>query len=418
VDGDARVTVKDAVRLLQGVMELRHLTGRDRLLGDVSPANPNASVISRRWTLGDGVIDAADVLDTLKTAIGLIPARDIGPVVYNVAGSGRTVVQSVAAVMKNDPRRVEDGLAEEIALFDPYDLAVAPDGNVYFVEYGTGRVRVLTPDGKVRTIAGGLIKGYADGKGDEARFNLPMGIALLPNGDIVVADTYNHAIRKVTLAGDVTTLAGNGRPGNSDGIGAKASFSAPNGVGTDPAGNVYVADTTNNLLRKITPDGKVTTLAGSGQPGLEDGYKTECRLNQPTGVAYDPRDGGIYIADMSNQAIRKYSAKDGYVVTVAGVRVQGVVDGSGSNARFSLPYGVDLDPNGNLWIADWRNGLVRVMDKSGKVKTVAGVPPDGGYLEGPASVARFTGLMNVRCAPNGFVYLAATDNERIQVYAP
>jgi hypothetical protein len=151
---------------------------------------------------------------------------------------------------------------------------------------------------------------------------------------------------------------------------------------------------------------------------LDDGYKTACRLNQPTGVTYDPRDGSIYIADMSNQAIRKYSAKDGYVLTLAGDRIQGVMDGSGSNVRFNLPFGVDLDPKGNLWIADWRNGLLRKLDRYGNVKTMAGVPPDGGYLEGPASMARFTGLMNVRYAPNSFVYLAATDNERIQVYAP
>jgi sugar lactone lactonase YvrE len=418
VDGDARVTANDAVRLLEGVMGLRNPTSRERLLGDVWPSHADPRIISRIWTLGDGVVDTADVMDTLRTAIGLVPARDIGPVVYDVAGSGRPFVQSVSAAMESNPKGVGDGPAEEITLFAPYDLAIAPNGNVYFTENDTSRIRALTPDGMVRTVAGGLTRGYVDGKGAKALFNLPMGLALLPNGDLVVADCWNHVIRKVTLDGEVTTLAGTGFMGNANGIATKASFNSPNGVATDPAGNVYVADTGNNLIRKITPDGKVTTLAGQGDIGLLDGYGTKCLFNKPTGVTYDPRDGGLYIADMSNQSIRKYSGQDGYVVTVAGLRIQGAVDGSGSNARFSLPYAVDLDSQGNVWVADWGNGLVRVMDQNNKVKTMAGNPPDGGYMQGPASAMHFAGLMSVRRAPNGLIYVTPSDSQRIQVYAP
>lgn len=418
VDGDSRVTVKDAVRVLQGTLGARKWTARDRLLGDVSPANPSSAIVARRWTRGDGILDEADVAGILRVAIGMIPERDIGPVVYDVAGSGITILQMPKNVLKKDPERFGDGRAEEITLFDPYDLAIAPNGDVFFTEYQSGRIRVLKPDGTVRTLAGNVQPGFQDGRGDDAQFKNPMGIALLPSGDLIVADAYNNAIRKVTLDGEVTTLAGNGRPGAVNATGAEASFRAPNGVATDPDGNVYVADTGNNLLRKISPDGKVVTLAGSGQPGLEDGYVRMCRFYLPAGVTYDPLDGGVYVADMGNHAIRKFSAKTGYVVTLAGDSRPGWTDGEGSNAKFTAPYGMDLDTKGNLWIADWKSGLMRVMDPSRKVVTKAGVPPDGGYLEGPALEAQFTGLMNVRCAPNGFIYLADTDNERIRIYAP
>ncbi|MBW3624479.1 MAG: SMP-30/gluconolactonase/LRE family protein [Armatimonadetes bacterium] len=409
--------LRDAVGILQGVTGLRTPTGRERLLGDVSPQNTEARVIRGRWTLGDGELTLEDVTFLLRMSLGLAPIRDLGPVVYDVAGSGSITVQEPSNILKKNPKLLDDGNAFEIALFDPYDIAIAPQGDVFFTEYYTGRVRVLKPDGTVRTLAGGITPGYLDGPGNRARFNRPMGLALLPNGNIVVADTYNHVIRIVTPSGHVSTLAGSGRPGSGDGIGARTSFYQPNGVATDPSGNVYVADTANHLIRKITPQGGVTTIAGDGTPGHRDGFGEEARLNYPSGVLFDPRDGGLFIADMANQMIRKQS-KSSYVVSLAGNGKAGTTDDYGYNAQFTAPYGVDLDSQGRLWIADWKNGLVRVMHPDSKVETVAGVAPDGAYREGPALIARFTGLMNVRIAPDWLIYLADTDNQRIRVLAP
>lgn len=419
VDGDRQVTVGDAVRLLQGITGLRPSTAREKLLGDLWPEQETAQILHRRWTKGDGELTPADAVSVLKTAIGMQPLRDIGPVVYDVAGFGPFFTANAEKLHRENSPLVGDGPAEQILLFDPYDAAIGSGGEVYFTEYATGRIRVLETNGYVRTLAGGLTQGYVDGKGHRARFNRPMGIALLPDGSLVVADAFNHVIRRVTLNGEVTTLAGSGRPGWYDSWGTGASFNWPNGVGTDPDGNVYVADTSNHVIRKIATNGEVTTLAGEGEPGFQDGQGERARLYHPTGVFFDPRDGSLLIAEMSNHAIRKLT-KEGYVSTLAGNGLPGHGDGHGRNAEFTAPYGVDLDPQGRIWIADWKGGMVRVLypEQNNKVETAAGIPPDGGYIEGPALEARFKGLMYVRYAPNGMVYLTDTDNQRIRVLAP
>jgi sugar lactone lactonase YvrE len=160
----------------------------------------------------------------------------------------------------------------------------------------------ITPAGAVTTLAGST-DGFADGVGAAAQFNFPFGVAVDAAGNVYVADTDNHSIRKITLAGEVSTLAGSGYPGNADGPGGFARFGYPLRVAVDAAGNLYVADTGNNRIRKISPAGAVTTLAGSNE-GFVDGVGAAAQFSQPNGVAVDAA-GNVYVADTNNQRIRK-----------------------------------------------------------------------------------------------------------------
>jgi sugar lactone lactonase YvrE len=397
--------------LIQLLTLKREPTPRERVLGDVWPAG-EGQVLDHRWSAGDGTLDFEDVAEVLRLATGLRKTSDIGPIVLDIAGSGPTFRQNPT----DDPYKSGDGGVDDVYLYDPWDLAVAPTGEIYFTEYVANRVRALDTQGKIRTLAGYAKEGFQDGHGVVARFRHPIGIARLPDGSLAVADTLNHAIRRVTLGGDVTTLAGTGKRGFKDGPGVEAQFNEPNGIAADPQGNLYVADELNNRIRKITPDGFVSTLAGEGGKGFEDGPGPDARLFWPTGVTYDPRDGSLFIADMNNHAIRKLTPT-GELVTLAGNGVKGTSDGYGSQAQFRIPYGTDLDSEGRLWIADWGNETIRVMQPDGRVETFAGSKP-AGHIEGPAPFAKFDGLMNVRVGQNGILFVTSTDNERIQAVFP
>ncbi|MCX6877979.1 MAG: cadherin-like domain-containing protein [Verrucomicrobia bacterium] len=198
--------------------------------------------------------------------------------------------------------------------------------------------------------------GNADGTGSAARFNYPYGVAVDSAGNVYVADTYNHTIRKVTAAGVVTTLAGSaGNPGSADGTGNAALFYYPTGVAVDSAGNVFVADMYNYTIRKVTAAGVVTTLAGSaGAYGSVDGTGSAALFYYPTGVAVDSA-CNVFVADMYNNTIRKVTAA-GVVTTVGGIAgIIGGADGIGSAANFSWPLGIAVDSVGNLYVADSYN---------------------------------------------------------------
>lgn len=198
---------------------------------------------------------------------------------------------------------------------DPYGVAVDAQGNIYVADGGDGnRIRRIAPGGAVTTIAGGA-EGYADGAGAQARFNTPSGLAIDKQGNLYVADTGNHAIRKITPEGAVSTLAGGGAAGMADGIGKAARFNGPVGLAVDDDGTVYVADTYNDTIRKIAPDGSVTTLAGSGVPGDVDGPALKASFDTPCALLIDS-DGALLVADTRNDAIRRIG-RDGSVSTVA-----------------------------------------------------------------------------------------------------
>ena len=207
--------------------------------------------------------------------------------------------------------------------------------------------------GRVSTLAGSAESGCADGVGAAARFSYPWGLAVRPDGSVLVADSCNHTIRCISAAGLVSTLAGAaGQVGSTDGQGAAARFSSPNGIALGPDGRLYVADTDNHTIRCISAAGVVSTLAGAaGQEGSADGLGAAARFSRPFDIALGP-DGSLFVADMGNDTIRCISA-EGAVSTLAGAAGQlGIVDGRGPAARFAEPMGLAVGPDGSLFVTD------------------------------------------------------------------
>jgi sugar lactone lactonase YvrE len=280
-----------------------------------------------------------------------------------VADTLNSVIRKVAAIglvttlVWTDAGVTQSGPATNAAVSEPTGVAVDHEGNVYIAERGGNRVRQITPRGVMNILAGSGLAGAADGPSTAASFNGPSGLALDKEGNIYVADTANHQVRKITPDGKVTTLAGSGTPGSANGTGKDASFKRPTGVAVDASGNVYVADQGNNLIREINPQGAVTTLAGSGAQGWDDGPATLASFNRPFGVAVDFY-GNVYVADTGNNVIRQVTP-DGTVTTLAGTGVKGSANGKGKEASFKYPQGVAVDATGNVFVADTGNSLIR-----------------------------------------------------------
>ena len=298
----------------------------------------------------------------------------------------------------------------------PNGVAIDSAGNVYVADTANHTIRKITPAGVVSTLAGlaGSF-GSADGTGSAARFNFPDGVAVDAAGNVYVADSSNNTIRKITPAGVVSTLAGlAGIGGSADGTGSAARFSQPVGVAVDAAGNVYVTDFSNNTIRKITPAGVVSTLAGSASSrGSADGTGSAARFFQPAGVAVDAA-GNVYVADTFNHTIRKITPA-GVVSTLAGLAGSfGSADGTGSAARFNQPTGVAVDAAGNVYVADRSNHTIRKITSAGVVSTLAGLALDPGSTDGIGSAARFNRPEGVAVDAAGNVYVADTFNNTIR----
>ncbi len=233
-----------------------------------------------------------------------------------------------------------------------FGLAVDAAGNVYVADEGNNQIEKISPAGVITIIAGGRTPGSANGTGLGASFNTPIGIAVDAAGNLYVADELNNLIRKITPAGVVTTFAGSGATGETDGAGIAAAFNRPIGIAVDPNGNVYVADYGGNKIRKITPGGIVTTLAGSGANGTADGTGAQASFFEPEGIAID-KSGSLYIADTGNDLIRKINPA-GQVITVAG-DVPGATD---PNKNFHQPLGIVLDASGNVYVSEFGGNII------------------------------------------------------------
>ncbi|MGA2867464.1 MAG: immunoglobulin domain-containing protein [Verrucomicrobiota bacterium] len=312
-----------------------------------------------------------------------------------------------------------DGTASAARFWGPNGVAVDSAGNVYVADTYNHIIRKVTPGGVVTTLAG-LAGSYgsADGTASAARFDWPVGVAVDSAGNVYVADSANNTIRKVTPGGVVTTLAGLAWScGSADGTGSAARFSTPIGVAVDSAANVYVADTYNCTIRKVTPGGVVTTLAGlAGSPGSADGTASAARFNGPQGVAVDSA-ANVYVADFWNYTIRKVTP-GGVVTTLAGQWSSGSTDGTGSAARFYFPSGVAVDSAGNVYVADSGNCTIRKVTPGGVVSTLAGLAGSPGSADGTASAARFTNPLGVAVDSAGNVYVADTANHTIRKVTP
>jgi sugar lactone lactonase YvrE len=306
-----------------------------------------------------------------------------------------------------------DGKGSAARFEDPYAVAVDTSGNVYVADATDHSIRKITADGTVTTFAGrsGTF-GSSDGTGTAALFKTPQGIATDSLGNVYVADTGNATVRKITSAGVVSTIAGTaGTPGNLDATGAAARFNSPFGIAVDGVGNVYVVDSNLNTVRKITPAGVVTTLAGAAnQTGLVDGTGTAARFTVPFDITVDAA-GNLYVCDHGNHAIRKVTPA-GVVSTLAGSGLPGLADGNGAAAQFKFPAGISVDTAGNVYVADTDNQVLRKISPAGVVTTIAG--SGIGSADGVGTLATFYNPKDVAVESNGNVYVVDRGNHTIR----
>lgn len=293
-----------------------------------------------------------------------------------------------------------DGATTSAEFMNPSALATDALGTVYVADSRNHCIRKITPDGMVSTLAGTGDEGYIDGPASVAQFYCPSGIAVDAQGTIYIADTANHRIRRLTPDGQVSTFAGTGFEGFKDGAGTVAQFYLPSGLDLDASGNLYVADTANHRVRKVTTDGTVSTVAGSGLEGYAPGIGTAAAFNNPFSVTVDA-EGVLYVADTWNNRIRKV-LPDGTVLDVAGDGNAGLVDGAASTSRFSLPASVAVAANGRLYVADAYNNCVRKIAPDGIVSTVAGSGFEG-YINARGNSAAFDFPFGIIAIEQGFL---------------
>lgn len=287
-------------------------------------------------------------------------------------------------------------------------LAIDPAGNLYVVE-NTHKVRKVDAATAVTTFAGSGARAYANGNGTAASFDSPVGIAIGPDGYLYLPDYWNQRIRKISLAADVTTIAGSGTRGFADGSATTAMFSLPRDVAVDANGNVYITDNSNNRIRKISPSGDVTTLAGNGTAGFADGPGATAMFKSPYGIAVDGS-GNVYVADNGNHRIRKISPS-GDVTTLAGTGSAGFADGAGAAAQFNTPNGLVIGAQGYLYVADGNNHRIRRISPDGTVITWAG-SGENGYADGSGSEAKFSTPRGIAIDAAGVLYVTAGNRIR------
>ncbi|MFY8033105.1 MAG: hypothetical protein ACOVMN_01215, partial [Flexibacteraceae bacterium] len=289
------------------------------------------------------------------------------------------------------------------------------NGNLYVGDRLNHRIRKITPAGEVTTLAGSGTAGFTNATGTSAAFNQPIGMAVDASGNVYVADYSNNRIRKITSAGVVTTLAGSGTTGYADGTGTAAAISGPHGVCVDASGNVYVACYNDHRIRKITAAGVVTTIAGSGIAGFANGTGTAATFNNPTSIAVDGL-GNLYVADPNNNRIRKITPT-GVVTTFAGSGTAGSANGTGTAATFNSPYFVVADGAGNVVVSEIGNIKIRQITPAGVVTTIAGTGTRG-FTNGLGTVATFYDPSGVAVDPSGNIYVADYNNHSIRKLTP
>ncbi|MBB5118226.1 NHL repeat-containing protein [Streptomyces eurocidicus] len=346
---------------------------------------------------------------TTSTGTGPQPAGLAEGAIATVAGNG------VAGFIS------DGGPGALTRVYNPTDVTVDKNGNLYIADQANHRIRKVTPNGNITTIAGDGTAGYISDGGPAVATRLynPSSVAVDDAGNLYIADTSNHRIRKVTPNGIITTVAGNGTAGYvSDGGPAIATpLNSPYGVAVDRSGNLYIADYGNHRIRKVTPNGNITTIAGNGTAGYvsDGGPAIATRLYYPIGLTVDAA-GNLYIADRHNHRIRKVTP-NGIITTVAGNGTAGYVSDGGPalGTRLHYPWGVALDEAGNLYIGDGHNHRIRKVTSDGIITTIAG-NGTAGYVDdgGPAAGTRLYYPYGIALDRAGNLYIADQSNQRIR----
>ncbi|MCL2725012.1 MAG: NHL repeat-containing protein [Polyangiaceae bacterium] len=308
-----------------------------------------------------------------------------------------------------------NGAGLDATFNSPCAVTLGPDGSPYILDWGNGIVRKMTIDGVDSTVST-----YAgNGVCANATFSSLSDIAVDATGNIYIADSGNNMIYKIITSSsscNVSILAGSGAAKDVDGTGSNAAFDGPEGLTVDASGNVYVTEWGGNKIRKVTPGGVVSTIAGNGTAGHIDGTGMGATFNEPTGIAVDT-DGNLYVAEVGNNDIRKITP-DGSVSTLAGSGIQALKDGIGTSAAFNQPFGLAIGPDGYLYVPDTTNNAVRkVSIPTGEVTTIAGSGEEGA-ADGPAGQATFNGPVGVTVDANGVIYVADQGNNKIRKITP
>ncbi len=304
-----------------------------------------------------------------------------------------------------------DGAGETARFNVPIRLAVDHSGNVLVSDIFNNSIRLIDNNGIVKTLAGNIEGGYIDGPAKDSRFGTPHGVAVDSKGIIYATDLLSSTIRKITPDGIVSTFAGAGTPGYKDGKGKEAMLNNPHAIAIDSGDNLFIADIGNNLIRKITPEGVVSTVAGNLKAGYRDGKALEAQFNMPIDIALDA-DENIIVCDIKNSRIRKIS--NGAVTTIAGNGNKGYRDGPLSEAEFGGPHGIAIDDRGIIYIAELYNNVIRCIKPDGKVYTVAGSGGKGD-LDGDENTAQMNepgGLAIDR--KTGTIYIADLYNHKVK----
>ena len=320
----------------------------------------------------------------------------------------------------------DGGPATEARLKYPRGVALDADGNLYFADHFNHRIRRVDADGLITNIAGTGHRGYMGDGGPAAQALLdhPDGLAVDSASNLYVADTGNNRVRRIAPDGTITTVAGTGEEGfaGDGGLAAEALLNAPSGVATDTNGNVYVADTGNHCVRRIAADGTITTVAGTGERGFggDGGPAAEAQLNAPSGVATDAS-GNVYVADTSNNRVRVVAQADGTIATVAGTGWWGDSGDGGPavNAWLRAPSALALDEAGNLYIAETYSHKVRRVAVDGQIMTIAGTGQWGDGDDGqPGTEVSLAYPRGIAINASGDLFLADSSNHKVRAMRP
>ena len=308
-----------------------------------------------------------------------------------------------------------NGSGTSAVLASPAALTADASGNLYFSDGATSRIRKVTTAGIVSTLAGNGSSGYVEGTGTGATFNWPQALSIAGNGNLIIADSNNQKIRVLPPLTTTSAYFSGSTQGNAGAIGTAATairYNVPRGVLFHPqTGTVFVADSQNNRIVQLDTAGAIVNVIGQTSGGLTNGTGTAAQFNYPQGLGVDTA-GNLYVADTQNHAIRKITSS-GVVTTVAGNGTSGYVDAMGTSARFKSPGALVVATDGTIYVSDSGNNRIRKIATDGTVTTVAG---DGtaGFADGNGQSAQFNNPNGIAIGSDGRLYVADTANHRIR----